>query len=208
MKNTNLLFWFLLFCIGAFSCTDDGGSIAIGKDESLTDAELAFKEFLKENSHRFIHTTSGLDFVSSNTCSSNTEMQLDAQNFKLQAAGCSQQALNRNPRSFLIANRIEGFGDLAFISFFFNSVSVDAPPPTGTYYIDWSCGITWCYPSFEIDIYTVDSNGNGTLRLYAIPEKVDIVNENGVISVNFYAELVSIDSDYKAEISATLTCCL
>lgn len=208
MKGTPSFRWFLFFCLVAFSCNDDGGTIATGENEMLTDAELAFKEFLKENSHRFIHTTNGLDFVSSNTCNFNTEMQLDAQYFKLQAAGCSQHALNRNPGSFLIANRIEGFSDLAFISFFFNSASVDVPPPTGTYYVGWSCGITWCYPSFEIDIYTVDSNGNGTLRFYTIPEKVNIVNERGVISVSFYADLFSIDSDYQGKITATLTCCL
>jgi len=206
MKSTHSFLWFLFFCLVAFSCNDDGGSIATGEDEQLTDNELAFREFLKENSQRFIHTTSGLKFVSTSTCAVNTEMQLAQKYFVLETAECNNRPLD-SPLAYLITNQIKGFEGLAFITLYFRVLPTDVPLSTGTYYNEWTCGISSCYQDFYVSIYTVDSEGEGTVRFGAAPDKITVVSEGGTMSISFDAQASASGFEEHFDLSATLTCC-
>ena len=211
MKQFSRIIWVIFLVASAFSCSDDGGSIATDDDMSFKNSLAAFNEFLKINDSRFIHTSGGLHFSDIDLCTALNEIYIDGAYYDLKTSGCFFPSNPVGPSSFFIANSIDRFGgeNLAFVSVQFrysSQIQNSEPPPSGTYYVAYDC--SWaCIPNITIDIYTVDSQGDLYSRFGGITDKVVVTNEGGVVSVQFDATFYPWVTGESFQASAKVACC-
>lgn len=211
MKQFSRIVWVIFLVASAFSCSDDGGSIATDDGMSFKSSLAAFNEFLKINDSRFTQTSGGLHFSDNNLCTPPNEIYMDGEYFDLKTSGCFFPSNPVGPSSFFIANSIDRFGgeNLAFVSVqfnYFSQIQNSEPPPSGTYYVFYNCS-GGCFPNITIAIYTVDSQGDVNSRFLGTTDKVIVTNEAGVVAVEFDATFYPWGDRESFQASAKVACC-
>lgn len=213
MKRKKLFFGVLTLFI-AFSCTDEGRFIASYEPIPFKASIDAANEFLEINSLSFTQTSGGLNFLDNSLCPSRNVLIINSELLNLRTTGCYSPSDYINSSSFFVLNSIDGFGGekFGFISVLISNFSNrpnSSSPPSGSYYLKIDCQTSICYPSLQVSIFTVDRKGNLFFEFFGVPDKVNLINEGGKISISFDETIFSSwgPSD-GITATGTVSCCL